>query len=417
MRLTDAAGNQIFWDSTKLNTSNFQSSIRVFFPTASSSSSATVSGSDLSDFVFGTDLTNDTLSSGKGDDYLYSGSGNDSLDGGAGNDELVGGAGNDSLNGGAGVDCADYTAVKAALTVNLATGTATGDGTDKLVDIENACAGSGNDTLTGSTGANDLEGGAGNDVIDAGNGDDSLLGGVGNDSLLGGAGNDELTGGAGNDTLVGGAGVDCANYEAVTAALSVNLATGTATGDGTDRLVDIENVCAGSGNDTLTGSTGANDLEGGVGNDFIDAASGNDTLLGGLGNDALLGGAGNDTLTGCIEGLYGGRGEVDTLTGGAGADIFTLAWSGGRLYGNGNASNAGRADYALISDFTVGEDKLQLRSDASGYRLAVSGVSGVSGTGLYAIQQGGTDELIAIIRSSNGTSLTADNTINKAVFV
>ena len=43
-------------------------------------------------------------------------------------------------------------------------------------------------------------------------------------------------------------------------------------------------------------------------------------------------------------------------------------------------------------------------------------MAGVAGTGLYA-EQGATDELIAIIKSANGTVLTAANTIKLGIFV
>jgi len=139
-------------------------------------------------------------------------------------------------------------------------------------------------------------------------------------------------------------------------------------------------------------------------------------LLGGPGSDMLQGALGNDTLAGCFFGANGGRSEIDTLVGGAGVDIFQLGWTSGRFYDDGNAENAGRTDYVLITDFTVGRDKLQLDGAASGYYLAASGVSGVTGTGLYA-EQGTTDELIAIIRSANSTALNATNTVNTALFV
>jgi Ca2+-binding RTX toxin-like protein len=157
----------------------------------------------------------------------------------------MGGAGNDTMRGGEGIDCADYEAVAVALNVNLATGAASGEGVDILLEIENISAGSGNDTLVGNSVSNDIEGGLGNDMVDAGVGNDTLEGGVGNDSLLGGTGNDELMGGVGNDTMRGGEGIDCADYEAVSVALNVNLATGTASGEGVDILLEIENICAG----------------------------------------------------------------------------------------------------------------------------------------------------------------------------
>jgi Ca2+-binding RTX toxin-like protein len=146
------------------------------------------------------------------------------------------------------------------------------------------------------------------------------------------------------------------------------------------------------------GGTGANDLDGGAG------------------TDNLNGGAGNDTLAGCFFGANGGRSEIDPLVGGVGSDIFQLGWASGRFYDDGNTKNAGRADYVLITDFMVGQDKLQLDGAAANYYLGASGVSGVTGTGLWA-EQGATDELIAIIRSANSTALNATNTVNTALFV
>jgi Ca2+-binding RTX toxin-like protein len=366
----------------------------------------TLVGNSVSNDIEG-GLGNDTVDAGAGNDTLEGGVGNDSLLGGAGNDEIMGGVGNDTMRGGEGIDCADYEAVAAALNVNLATGTASGEGVDILLEIENICAGSGTDTLVGNSVSNDIEGGLGNDTLDAGVGNDTLEGGVGNDSLLGGAGNDELMGGVGNDTMRGGEGIDCADYEAVSVALNVNLATGTATGEGIDILLEIENICAGSGNDTLVGNSVSNDIEGGLGNDIVDAGAGNDSLMGGLGND---------TLTGCFNGANGGRSEIDAITGGVGNDIFQLGWTSGQFYDDGNAANAGRGDYVLITDFTVGQDRLQLDGAAANYYLGESGVTGVSGTGLWS-ERGATDELIAIIRSANSTVLNAGNTVNTGLFI
>jgi Ca2+-binding RTX toxin-like protein len=316
-----------------------------------------------------------------GNDSLDGGSGADSLLGGAGNDVLEGGSGNDTLRGGAGVDLADFQNSGVNVKVNLLTGLANGsDGNDMLFDIENVLGGVGSDTITGSTANNDLEGGLGNDLLD------------------GGLGSDTLSGGIGNDTLRGGAGVDSVDFEAAMASLNVNLATGSVTGEGTDVLFDIENVIAGIGNDSLTGSSAANNITGGAG------------------RDSLSGGDGADTLTGSAYGANGGRGEIDTLAGGMGADVFSLGYASGAFYDDGNTATTGTADYVVISDFTVGSDKLQLDGAASGYYLAASGVSGATGTGLWA-EQGKTDELIAIIRSANSTTLSAANTLNTAVFV
>ncbi|TAY69455.1 M10 family metallopeptidase, partial [Rhizobium leguminosarum] len=56
----------------------------------------------------------------------------------------------------------------------------------------------------------------------------------------------------------------------------------------------IENVKAGSGNDTITGNEADNTLWGNAGNDSLAGDSGNDTLDGGAGIDKMSGGVGND---------------------------------------------------------------------------------------------------------------------------
>ena len=71
------------------------------------------------------------------------------------------------------------------------------------------------------------------------------------------------------------------------------------------RVISVETILAGDGNDIidLTSDTfdmgGTNiTLKGEAGDDVLWAAEGNDTLDGGIGDDTLFGGDGNDTLTG-----------------------------------------------------------------------------------------------------------------------
>jgi hypothetical protein len=75
------------------------------------------------------------------------------------------------------------------------------------------------------------------------------------------------------------------------------------------------NVAGGSGNDTMTGGSGADLLQGGRGNDVIRGATGNDRLEGGVGNDILYGGDGRDTLDGGAgsDGLYTGGYRKEVL--------------------------------------------------------------------------------------------------------
>ena len=347
----------------------------------------------------------DTLDGGEGQDSLYGEQGADTLIGGAGRDYLDGGIGADWMSGGAGNDT--YLVDSSGDVVNDLG--ASSDVDSVLViqsirytlpaNVENASINAvGDANLTGNTLNNVLTGNMGRNVLDGGTGNDKLDGGLGADSLVGGAGDDALIGGMGNDTMRGGAGVDLADFAAAGVDLSVDLSTGRARGEGADWLFEVENINAGEGDDNLGGSAPANALNGGAG------------------DDSLCGWAGNDTLAGCFYGKNGGRYERDTLAGGAGDDLFELGWAGGRFYDDGDAKNSGRADYALITDFAVGRDRLQLDGSAGGYYLAAGGVAGVAGTGLYA-ELGATDELIAIIRSADGTALTAANTISPAVFV
>jgi len=143
--------------------------------------------------------------------------------------------------------------------------------------------------LIGDGNANTLTGGAGHD---------SLFGGAGTDSLFGGDGNDLLQGGAGADRVEGGTGIDTADYSESTAAVNVNLATGSGSGGSAagDVLVGIENIFGSIFNDSLYGSTGNNSIQGGLGNDLIEAGDGDDTLQGGAGRDTLFGGQGMDYL-------------------------------------------------------------------------------------------------------------------------
>ncbi|WP_448874515.1 putative Ig domain-containing protein, partial [Desulfobulbus propionicus] len=121
------------------------------------------------------------------------------------------------------------------------------------------------------------------------NGSDLLLGGAGTDIITGLSGNDLLRGGAGADLLDGGEGIDTADYRDSDAGVSVNLATGLASGgmaDG-DVFVAIERIYGSNHQDSLIGSDE---------NNFLAGYDEDDLLAGGLGNDLLRGGDGADLL-------------------------------------------------------------------------------------------------------------------------
>lgn len=315
---------------------------------------ATIEGSVSGETLTGNDAENDSLWGLGGADVLYggpgSGGGNDFLDGGAGsdviyagdgNDTLIGGSGggDDVLYGGAGIDTADYSrslndllpspgfaANTSAVNVNLATGLATGLGTDQLFGIENVLTGSGADSVTGNVqanlislggGADTSDGAAGDDTISGESGADSLLGSAGNDRLYGGAdadrlyggidndfldggagidilyggsGRDTLVGGEGGDSLFGGQGFDFADYSGSNNAVQINLSDGsTETGGHAlgDTLTGIEGLIGSAFNDSLVGTSDANVIFGG---------DGIDTIVGGFGSDSIVGGDGNDVI-------------------------------------------------------------------------------------------------------------------------
>ena len=272
------------------------------------------------------------------------GDGNDTLSnienvtGSAFDDVIVQDNADNTINGGDGEDTVDYSAAGSAVTVDLAAGTGSGDGDDTLSNIENVTGSPFADTLTGDGGANVLSGAAGNDTIDGGAGDDRIAGGAGDDAIDGGAGSDtadysnapgsmiidllfdealgegldtlpnieNVIGSGFNDTIIldgadndidGGGGTDTIwflNAPAVT----VDLAAGTASGDGTDTLESIENVIGSAFDDTITGDGGANVLRGEAGNDTLIGGAGDDTLLGGTGDDDMDGGDGTDVCNG-----------------------------------------------------------------------------------------------------------------------
>ena len=245
-----------------------------------------VSGGAGQDRLIGTSGGNAMLGN-DGDDHLWGLAGDDTLVGGAGADRLAGDLGNDVLYGGYGIDTAHYSG-SGAVVIDLALTRAqnTLRGIDLLIGVENLVSGSGADRLSGNALAN---------VLVASDGADWLRGGSGNDLLLGDAGNDTLSGDNGNDVLRGGSGVDLAIY-AGSVAVRVNLALlgYQNTGQGLDRLTEIENLWSGSGHDRLFGNAAANTVWAGAGNDTLAGGAGNDRLDGGTGADWLFGGSGAD---------------------------------------------------------------------------------------------------------------------------
>lgn len=263
-----------------------------------------------------------TLRGGAGDDTLVGGSADDCvLIGGPGDDTLDAHYGvwtTDEYHGGEGRDLVTYEGRGWDLNLSLDNiandGTIANDGgsveEDNIFsDVEDVTGGSAADIITGDADANTLRGSIGDDVIRGGGGDDTIDGFLDNDTIDGGDGDDTILSyqySDGSDTISGGNGTDSMSYAGRGWDVSVTLDgvanDGQIAGQGPEKDnvgTDVEAVIGGYANDSLSGSTSANVLDGGQGNDRIDAVDGiaaNDRIYGGDGTDTCKADAGDQKV-------------------------------------------------------------------------------------------------------------------------
>ncbi|UPJ41119.1 VCBS domain-containing protein [Bradyrhizobium sp. 40] len=284
-----------------------------------------------------------------GPDTLTGTTSDDTIQGLEANDRLQGLAGNDILDGGQGFDRAVYTEAASAITVNLAAGTVTGgSGSDTLIGIEGIVGSENADTFdatgfAGDTGIlgtqigfNEFEGRGGADIISGafnsqgamltrisyanatgsvtvdlqahsatgdstvgtdilvGSGFAGVVGSAGADTLLGSNnanGTVEIFDGrAGADLINGRGGFDRADYSndpGTASGITVNMAAGTVTGDGTvgtDTLRSVESVRGTNKADSydatgFSGTSGSNLGSNGTFNEFV-GMGGDDNIIG-----------------------------------------------------------------------------------------------------------------------------------------
>ncbi|MGH2905629.1 MAG: S8 family serine peptidase [Solirubrobacterales bacterium] len=301
----------------------------------------------------GSDFEN--VITGSGNDLLYGNAANNSLSSGAGSDTMLGFGGSDTFSGGADEDYVTYGYETADVTASLdgvANDGIAGENDSIGSDVEDIQGGGGNDTLTGSNGANQLDGSPGNDTLNGLGGNDYLLGSTGNDTAVPGDGNDYFQGYDGDDTMsaslgadtfdAGNGSYDSYSYAGVAGAVTVTIddSANDGTGGENDNIKsNVEMVTGGDGNDTLTGSSGNETLNGGPGDDALDGGLGADTLIGGSGsNDSVTYASRTGNLFVNFN-FYQGSGEsgeqdtiyndVESLTGGSGNDILWAGFGGG----------------------------------------------------------------------------------------
>ena len=461
-----------------------------------------VSGTgNASNNVITGNASNNTLSGDAGNDTLDGGAGDDTLVGGAGNDTYIVDSQGDVVDE-QGSDTGD--AVKSSIVFDLSTytnienlilvGTADVDATGN--NLANTLTGNiGNNVLTGGTSDGKIDkliGGGGNDTYHVGTGDlivensnqgidtayayvtytlsanienmilveaagaingtgnssaNVITGNTSNNTIDGAAGDDTIFGGDGDDILKGNGGVDWVIYTGAVVGVTVNLSKTTAqdtVGAGTDTLTGFENVRGSDSNDTLTGSTVANIIDGRLGADTMTGGAGNDTYVvddaGDVVFELLTGGTADKiesyididlstnqydfiehlTLLGTAQFGTGdelantiiGNSVANTLDGGVGNDLLDGGAGADDLIGGlGNDTFIVDNDSDVVTE-NSGEGTDLVKSTAANYVLAAN-VENLTLTGTGAIN--GTGNALANTITGNSSANTLSGGAGDAV--
>ncbi|HEX8655316.1 MAG TPA: calcium-binding protein [Allosphingosinicella sp.] len=319
----------------------FTQNVRIFISDSvdyiyGTAAAETLSGTPGRDAIYGRD-GNDVLQGLQGDDELYGEAGVDALYGGDGIDLLDGGLGADTLEGGLGDDV--YIVDDAADSVVEQPGQGTDEARTSLaiytlvanVEKLTGTLATGQ-TLRGNVHDNILAGGAGGDTFhlqDAGL--DKVSGGGGNDTVYFGgthSAGDEFDGGAGTDTVL---------YQGNTTISAADM-----------RLFNVESISLLAGSNTGWGDNFNNRYSYSFTATEATAAAGVQLKVNGaslLAGENLVFNGAADTDSSFY--IYGGMG-VDTLTGGAGNDIFYFDKDGRWAAGDTVVGGAGTADEIIL---------------------------------------------------------------------
>ncbi|MEJ0075773.1 MAG: tandem-95 repeat protein [Alphaproteobacteria bacterium] len=260
-----------------------------------------VNGVVTGDVITGTPAAEAFIGS-TGDDTINAGGGNDLIlyNVGDGHDTVDGQGGTDTLglvNLSAGVPSATPTTFAVSESGGHLIVQTDGTGLPEVdaagMESVQFVLGNGGDTvtLTGNIGGAGIATGPGGIIVTGGTGGDTLdasgltsANAITFSSLGGGNDTFKAANVVANDTVDGAGGTgDSLDYSAASAAVSIDLAAGTASGSsvGSDTVANYENATGGAGGDTISGTSGANTLSGNGGDDTLTGRGGADTLVGG----------------------------------------------------------------------------------------------------------------------------------------
>jgi RTX calcium-binding nonapeptide repeat (4 copies) len=287
---------------------------------------------------------NDTLRGTAGSDFLDGNASgtpatdNNTLEGRGGNDLLSGSGGNDVLDGGADSDTVSYVGVLTAVVVDLPSHIALGVqiGTDTLQNIENVLTGLGDDAVAADGSINLLSGFAGVDTVSyylatsgvvvdlAGQ---TGFDGTSTDTLRnfenvnGSAFNDTISGDSGANVLNGLGGIDTVSYSLESQGVIIDFSGNVAVqGVTVDTILNFENATGSAFNDAISGNSGANVLDGLGGIDTVSYYASSQGLAVDLAFTVAVEGGVIDTILN-FENANGSAFD-DSVSGNAGANVL-----------------------------------------------------------------------------------------------
>jgi Ca2+-binding RTX toxin-like protein len=358
------------------------------------------------DYIFDTDVGN-TLNGTAGQDIIFGNGGDDTINGGDENDLLDGGEGNDTVNGGAGDDTIDFRMGDESDTINGGSefdtvrlrGTSNNDTlnvrfsggvlnsisglTVAAIEAFEAHLDDGEDALSYDPPGALITTAAVSVDLAAGTATGfTAISGI--EHVTGGSGSDTFAGDGNNNTFTGGTGNDTYTLAGTLEGAIITTGSATSAEAGTDTLVSIENYVGSQGDDTIVVSGGSNLVDGQGGNDTLDAGGGSDTVLGGAGNDHILYTVGNGA-----DAMDGGDDEDTlTITGTAASTTFGVVFLGSSLVSvaGGLVSNVEHIDLDLLA----GNDTLNYGASLTGVTVdltagtasgfdSIAGVENVTG--------------------------------------